>query len=157
MATPSSSIKVRQAGPHDLGRLVQFNASMAQETEGQALDPARLKLGVAAVLQRQDLGFYLLAELEGQVVGQLLVTTEWSDWRNAFFWWVQSVYVLPEYRRRGVYRALDQQVRLEASQSGNVCGVRLYVDQENRVAQQVYQDLGMSQSRYYMYEIEFSG
>jgi GNAT superfamily N-acetyltransferase len=154
MATPSSSINVRQAGPHDLGRLVQFNASMAQETEGQALDPARLKLGVAAVLQRQDLGFYLLAELEGQVVGQLLVTTEWSDWRNAFFWWVQSVYVLPQFRRRGVYRALEQRVRARALEQGDVCGVRLYVDRDNQVAQQTYRALGMSQSHYDMYELD---
>jgi GNAT superfamily N-acetyltransferase len=148
---------IRRATLADLDAIVGFNAAMARETEGKALDPSRLSDGVKAVLQQEDLGFYLLAELDGQAVGQLLVTTEWSDWRNAFFWWVQSVYVLPEYRRRGVYRALDQQVRLEAGQSGNVCGVRLYVDQENRVAQQVYQDLGMSQSRYYMYEIEFSG
>ena len=148
---------IRRATLADLDAIVGFNAAMARETEGKALDPSRLSDGVKAVLQQEDLGFYLLAELNGQAVGQLLVTTEWSDWRNAFFWWVQSVYVLPEYRRRGVYRALDQQVRLEASQSGNVCGVRLYVDQGNRVAQQVYQDLGMSQSRYYMYEIEFGG
>lgn len=146
---------IRRATLADLDSIVGFNAAMAQETEGKALELPRLRDGVTAVLRREDLGFYLLAELDGQAVGQLLVTTEWSDWRNAFFWWIQSVYVQPEHRRRGVYRALDQQVRLEASRSGNVCGVRLYVDRENAVAQQVYQDLGMSQSRYYMYEVEF--
>jgi len=152
--TPSLRINVRQAGPQDLPRLVQFNVSMAQETEGKALDPARLQQGVAAVLQRQDLGFYLLAELEGQVVGQLLITTEWSDWRNAFFWWVQSVYVLPQFRRRGVYRALEQRVRAQALEQGNVCGVRLYVDRDNLIAQQTYRALGMSPSHYDLYELD---
>jgi GNAT superfamily N-acetyltransferase len=128
---------------------------MARETEGKVLEPFRLRDGVKAVLQREDLGFYLMAEVDGQAVGQLLVTTEWSDWRNAFFWWVQSVYVRPDYRRMGVYRALDQEVRVEAGRRGNVCGIRLYVDGENLTAQQVYRRLGMSQSRYHMYEIEF--
>jgi GNAT superfamily N-acetyltransferase len=146
---------IRRATRADLDSIIEFNAAMAQETEGKFLDPSRLRDGVKSVLQREDLGFYLLAEVDGQPVGQLLVTTEWSDWRNAFFWWIQSVYVRPDHRRRGVYRALDQQVRAEASRRGNICGVRLYVDRENLVAQQVYRDLGMSQSRYYMYEIEF--
>ena len=146
---------IRRATLSDLEAIIGFNAAMARETEGKALEPSRLRAGVTAVLQREDRGFYLLAELDGQAVGQLLVTTEWSDWRNGFFWWIQSVYVRPDYRRRGVYRALDQQVRLEAGRRGDVCGVRLYVDRENLVAQQVYRDLGMAQSRYFMYEIEF--
>ncbi len=146
---------IRRATRADLDSIIEFNAAMAQETEGKVLDPSRLRDGVKSVLQREDLGFYLLAEVEGQAVGQLLVTTEWSDWRNAFFWWIQSVYVRPDYRRRGVYRALDRQVRAEADRRGDICGVRLYVDRENLVAQQVYQDLGMCQSRYHLYEIEF--
>jgi len=114
---------------------------------------------VEAVLRDPDpdrgRGFYLLAEAEGQVVGQLLVTTEWSDWRNAFFWWVQSVYVAPSYRRRGVYRALDSYLRAEARRRGDVCGLRLYVARTNRVAQQVYASLGMARSHYDMFEVEF--
>ena len=146
---------IRRATPADLESIIGFNAAMARETEGKVLEPFRLRDGVKAVLQREDLGFYLMAEVDGQAVGQLLVTTEWSDWRNAFFWWVQSVYVRPDYRRMGVYRALDQEVRVEAGRRGNVCGIRLYVDGENLTAQQVYRRLGMSQSRYHMYEIEF--
>lgn len=154
MSIPDPSIKVRRAGPPDLPWLVQFNASMARETEGKALDPATLEQGVTAVLEREGLGFYLLAEVADRAAGQLLVTTEWSDWRNAYFWWIQSVYVAPQYRRRGVYRALDQWVRAEARQQGNVCGVRLYVDRDNLTAQRTYQGLGMSPSRYDMYELD---
>lgn len=155
MASSGPKLNVRRAGPPDLASVVQFNADMAQETEGKDLDPETLRSGVAAVLEEEALGFYLLAEWNGNVVGQLLITSEWSDWRNAFFWWIQSVYVLPEYRRRGVYRALDHQVRVEAGRCGNVCGVRLYVDRGNLVAQQTYRELGMSPSHYDMYEVEF--
>jgi GNAT superfamily N-acetyltransferase len=154
MSTGNSPIKVRRAVPQDLPWLVQFNANMARETEGKTLDPDRLKRGVAAVLEQEGLGFYLLAEIDGQIAGQLLVTTEWSDWRNAFFWWVQSVYVLPQFRRQGVYRELDQRVWAEARSQGNVCGVRLYVDRDNLVAQQTYRGLGMHPARYDMYELE---
>lgn len=79
----------------------------------------------------------------------------WSDWRNAWFWWIQSVYVAPEFRRRGVYRVLEQQARQEALAAGNVCGLRLYVDRDNREAQQVYVNLGMAHSNYDLYEVEF--
>jgi GNAT superfamily N-acetyltransferase len=154
MSISDPSIKVRRASPPDLPCLVQFNASMARETEGKTLDPPTLERGVTAVLEREGLGFYLLAEVADQAAGQLLVTTEWSDWRNAYFWWIQSVYVAPQYRRRGVYRALDQWVRAEARQQGNVCGVRLYVDRDNLTAQRTYQGLGMSPSRYDMYELD---
>jgi GNAT superfamily N-acetyltransferase len=148
-------MKVRRADLTDLESIVFFNAAMAQETEGKTLDAAKLRAGSKAVLQRKDLGFYLVAEADRRTVGQVLITTEWSDWRNASFWWVQSVYVLPEYRRRGVYRALHEKVRSEAVDLGNVCGVRLYVDRKNWVAQEVYQRLGMSHSHYDMYEVEF--
>ena len=102
-------------------------------------------------------GFYLVAETAGQVVGQLLVTAEWSDWRNAYFWWVQSVYVSPDYRRRGVYRALDSHIRAEARRRGDTCGVRLYVERANHVARQAYTNLGMTRSRYDLYEIDLDG
>jgi GNAT superfamily N-acetyltransferase len=135
--------------------LVRFNAAMARETEGKALDLDRLRNGVAGLFQDSSRGFYLVAEMAGQVVGQLLITAEWSDWRNAYFWWIQSVYVAPDYRRRGVYRALDTYVRTEAQKRGDICGIRLYVDRDNHVAQQVYTSLGMAQSHYDMYELEF--
>lgn len=139
----------------DVDTLVSFNAAMAQETEGKTLDLARLRLGVVALLQDTSRGFYLVAEMAGQVVGQLLITTEWSDWRNAYFWWIQSVYVVPDYRRRGVYRALDGYVRAEAQRRGDICGIRLYVERTNRAAQRVYTRLGMARSHYDLYEVEF--
>ncbi len=151
------SILVRPAASSDLNILVGFNSAMALETEGKNLDPDVLRAGVAAVLEDGLKGFYLLAEIRGKPVGQLLVTSEWSDWRNAYFWWIQSVYVVLEHRRRGVYRALDQQVRLQAKLRGDVCGVRLYVDRQNSGAQKVYSSLGMAPSHYDMYEVEISG
>jgi len=147
---------VRRATPEDLDTLVRFNAAMAEETEGKALELARLRSGVAALFQDPNRGFYLVAEIGGQVAGQLLVTTEWSDWRNAFFWWIQSVYVAPVYRRRGVYRALHRYLQAEAQRHGDICGLRLYVERSNQVAQRVYSSLGMARSHYDLYEIEFS-
>ena len=151
----ASSIRIRRADKNDLDTVVEFNAAMAHETEGKTLDLERLRNGVAAALTDSARGFYLMAEADQQVVGQLLITTEWSDWRNGYFWWIQSVYVRATHRRRGVYRALESHVRQEAHRRGDVCGLRLYVDQENRAAQKVYESLDMKQSRYYMYEIDF--
>jgi GNAT superfamily N-acetyltransferase len=148
-------IHVRQAAPGDLETLMEFNAAMAWETEGKALDPARLRAGVAAGLEPDGRGFYLVAEVSGRVVGQLLVTTEWSDWRNGDFWWMQSVYVDPGHRRLGVYRTLHSHVQEEARRKDEVCGLRLYVDRDNHVARQVYASLGMHDSRYDMLEIDF--
>ena len=149
-------ITVRRAVDSDLETIVGFNASMAEKTEGKTLDLERLRAGVAAVLADDRLGFYLVAEIRDHVAGQLMITTEWSDWRNAYFWWIQSVYVAPEFRRQGVYRALDGHVRTEAGKRSNVCGLRLYVDRDNRVAQAVYAGLDMQHSDYDMYEIDFT-
>ena len=151
----SPEIRVRRATPQDLDTVVEFNAAMARETEGRTLELGRLRTGVTPVLSADDKGFYLVAELAGRVVGQLLITTEWSDWRNAYFWWIQSVYVAPDTRRRGVYRRLHEHVLAEARDRGDVCGLRLYVDQENSVAQRVYSSLGMGRARYDMFEIDF--
>jgi GNAT superfamily N-acetyltransferase len=155
MADSGPEIRVRRASLADLETVVAFNAAMAQETEGKNLEQTRLRAGVEAVLQREGLGFNLMAEIDREVVGQLLITTEWSDWRNSYFWWVQSVYVAPDHRHRGVYRALHNHVRTEALSRRNVCGVRLYVDRDNHIAQQVYRNLGMSHSHYDLYEVEF--
>ena len=157
MTNPALELRVRRATPGDLDTVMAFNAAMARETEGKELELGRLRAGVDAVLRDAQRGFYLVAEVEGRVVGQLLITTEWSDWRNAFFWWVQSVYVSPIYRRRGVYHALDAYLRAEARRRGDVCGLRLYVARTNRVAQQLYAALGMQRSYYDMYEVEFGG
>ena len=128
---------------------------MAQEIEGLALDADVVRPGVAAVLADDALGFYLVAEVDGQAAGQLMVTYEWSDWRSGLFWWIQSVYVRLEFRRRGVYSALHRQVTQAAQEAGGVCGIRLYVEQDNTIAQQVYESLEMHRTRYQMYEIEF--
>ena len=128
---------------------------MAQETEELALDADVVRPGVAAVLADDTLGFYLVAEVDGQAAGQLMVTYEWSDWRNGVFWWIQSVYVRLEFRRRGVYSALHRHVAQAAREAGGVCGIRLYVEQDNTIAQQVYESLEMHRTRYQMYEVEF--
>ena len=128
---------------------------MALETEDKGLNLEALRGGVQTLLKDDSLGFYLLAENGGKVVGQLMVTTEWSDWRNAHFWWLQSLYVVPEYRRQGVFRLLYRQVCEQAQAAGNVCGLRLYVERDNHRAQQAYVNLGMAHSHYDMYEVEF--
>ena len=119
------------------------------------MDEGVVRLGVATILADASLGFYLVAEIDGNPAGQLMVTYEWSDWRNGLFWWIQSVYVRPEFRRRGVYRALHRHVAEAAQAAGGVCGLRLYVEQENTTAQQVYESLEMHRTRYQMYEVEF--
>ena len=155
MTDSPHNITVRAARESDLDTIVAFNAAMARETEDKELDPEALRAGVTAMLQRADLGFYLVAEIDGGVCGQLMITTEWSDWRNGFFWWVQSVYVKPEFRRQGVYRALYQHVSAAALSQGDVRGIRLYVAKDNLPAQKVYQRLGMADSGYNLYEVEF--
>ena len=151
----SRDLGVRRATLQDMDVLVEFNSALALESEGKTLDQRRLRDGVAPLFDGDDRGFYLVAEAEGRVVGQLLITYEWSDWRNAYFWWIQSVYVASDWRRRGVYRRLHEYVLEEARLRGDVCGVRLYVDRDNHVAQQVYSSLGMDRSHYDMFEIDF--
>jgi len=145
-------LQVRKARGEDAASLVKFNQAMALETEGKHLDENILKAGVNAVLSNNDRGFYVVAEEAGEVAGGLLVTREWSDWRNAWFWWIQSVYVVPEARGKGLYRELSAFVWAMAHEAGDVCGVRLYVEKENHAAQAVYQRLGMHETDYLMYE-----
>ena len=146
---------IRPAVPADLDVLASYNAAMALETEHLELDLERLRAGVGAVLRDEKKGFYLVAEEAGAVAGQLLITYEWSDWRNGAFWWVQSVYVRPESRGKGVYSALYGDAVRRAREAGDVCGLRLYVERENRRAQAAYQKLGMSPTVYDMYETDF--
>ena len=152
----AGNIIVREASPEDAAALVAFNQAMARETEGVALDAELVREGVKAVFASPDRGFYLVAEVQRQVAGALLVTYEWSDWRNSTFWWVQSVYVDPGWRRKGVYRAMHSHVYDIASSRQDVCGIRLYVDRKNRAAQRTYASLGMARARYDMYEIDFA-
>ncbi|MFN2353346.1 MAG: GNAT family N-acetyltransferase [Desulfopila sp.] len=149
------SIEIRSAEFADSGKIIEFNGRMAEETEGVKLDPDVLYSGVQAVLKEPGHGFYLIAVAGGQVVGCLLVTTEWSDWRNGEFWWIQSVYVEPEFRRRGVFRSLYEATRQRAQKSDRVCGFRLYVERENVQAQKTYTRLGMKETAYRMLEALF--
>ena len=150
-ATPPG-ISIRAAFPSDAGTLAAFNVAMAGETEHLRLIPGVVAAGVRRVLAEPALGFYLVAEQQGQAVAGLLVTTEWSDWRNGRFWWIQSVYVLPRARRQGIFRALYRHVWQLAAAQPDVCGVRLYVERDNLAAQRTYGDLGMVVTEYNIME-----
>lgn len=149
------SITIRSATDTDVTVLAQFNQAMAQETEHRQLVPETIHQGIQSFLARPDYGFYLVAEIEGQVAGCLMVTFEWSDWRNGVFWWIQSVYVHPDFRRQGVFKALYRTVESRAEAMPDVCGLRLYVEQDNESAQQTYRSLGMDETSYRMFETEF--
>lgn len=149
------TLVIREARHEDAATLAEFNRAMAAETEELDLDPARLLNGVRAVLADSAKGFYLVAEREGRVVGSLLVTNEWSDWRNGVFWWIQSVYVPPDQRRGGVFSALYEETVERARREANVCGVRLYVERTNALARSVYQGLGMKPTSYRLMEVDF--
>jgi ribosomal protein S18 acetylase RimI-like enzyme len=143
---------IRRATSGDAEVVVDFNRRLAEESEGKILDPALLKAGVAQALTDPHKGLYFLAEDGGRVVGQIMITTEWSDWRNGWFWWIQSVYVRPEARRRGVFRALFEHVSQAARQDSSVIGLRLYVDEDNHSAQETYRRLGMTDTGYFVLE-----
>ena len=145
---------IRQAAVDDGETITRFNAAMALESEGISLDRATLRSGVDAALVDETKAFYLIAEADGNPVGQLMVTTEWSDWRNGWIWWIQSVYVKPEARRQGVYRRLYERLAGMAGARGDIRGMRLYVMRENWVAKRTYEALGMSHSEYDLYETE---
>jgi len=145
-------MRIRLAGDGDARVLTEFNVAMALETEGKELLPEVIGAGVRTLLGAPAAGFYVLAEDGGRVVGGLMVTKEWSDWRNGSFWWIQSVYVRPESRRRGIYKALYRHVQELAARDPAVCGFRLYVERENSAAQAVYAALGMKATRYLVFE-----
>ena len=147
-------MNIRLAEKRDIGALVGFNQAMALETEGKILSAEVLSPGVAAVFEDENKGFYVAAEVDGAVVGGLLVTFEWSDWRNSWFWWIQSVYILPEYRGRSIYSEMYGFVKEVSKRRGDVCGFRLYVEHDNSHAQRVYEKLGMTRSHYLAYEEE---
>lgn len=129
--------------------------AMAREVEGKTLDSVRLRRGLEVVIGSPERGLVFVAEAKGKMVGSCMITYEWSDWRNGNFWWFQSVYVMPEWRRKGVYRALHEHVRKEASSREDVCGLRLYVVENNGTARKTYESLGMKRTDYLMYEIDF--
>ncbi len=153
-------IVVRKATRSDLDRLVEFNAAMALETEEKSLDLSLLRAGVQGVFENPARGIYMVGEVRQEqskpvVAGQLLITYEWSDWRNANFWWIQSVYVHKDWRKQGVFHALYRSVYEQAEEHEDVCGVRLYVEQENTGALAVYAKLGLERTTYRVLERDF--
>ena len=142
----------RRAGESDADTIAAFNAAMALETEGKALIPEVIGAGVRRLIGMPSLGFYIVAEHASEVVACLMITNEWSDWRNGLFWWIQSVYVKRGFRRQGVYRRMYEHVRSLAQSDTSVCGFRLYVEKENETAHATYSSLGMKETDYLLYE-----
>jgi len=145
-------ITYRDAAPHDAARIIEFQLAMARETEDLDLDREILTRGVGAVFADPSLGRYFVAESDGEVVASLMITYEWSDWRSGTVWWIQSVYVVPSFRRRGVYAGLYQHVKTLVEADPAIRGIRLYVDARNTGAQEVYTRLGMNGEHYKVFE-----
>ena len=135
----------------DIESIVQFQAKMAMESEGTTLDLEKVTKGVTAAMNDESKGIYWVAKVNGKAIGSLMVTREWSDWNNEWYWWIQSVFVLPDYRKHGVYKAMYSTLK-EVAKENKVSQIRLYVDKTTHPAQQVYQRLGMHESHYLMYE-----
>lgn len=148
-------MRIRKATLTDAPVVAEFNLRLAEETEQLRLNPQTVSAGVAAVLNDPAKGLYFVAEAAGAVVGQLMVTYEWSDWRNGNLWWIQSVYVKPEFRSRGVFRALFEHLKSLARASHDVAGLRLYMHAENDRARRAYEHLGMKRSDYEIFEMDF--
>jgi GNAT superfamily N-acetyltransferase len=146
------SLLVRHAQPDDRPTIAAFNAALALETEGKTLVPEVVARGVAFALDHPEWLRYWVAEIDGRIVAQTAMNREWSDWRDGWVWWLQSVYVHPDFRGQGVFRALYQQIRAEARAEADVIGIRLYVDDRNTRGQRVYQALGLTPGGYHVYE-----
>lgn len=144
-------LTITRGNASDIEAIVRFQADMAMESEGTMLDMDRLTLGVTSAINDEQKGTYLVARANDTPIGSLMVTREWSDWNNQWYWWIQSVYVMPEYRNQGVYRAMYTTLKDMAEENG-VSQVRLYADRTNHSAQQVYRRLGMTESHYLMFE-----
>ena len=145
-------IRIRDAAVTDALPIVEFQRAMARETESIELDAAVVTRGVHAVFDHPSRGRYFVAEAGGVVVASLLITYEWSDWRNGNVWWIQSVYVRPAFRRRGIYARMYEHVQAIADRDANIRGIRLYVDRRNTPAQDVYRRCGMNGEHYLVFE-----
>lgn len=155
MTENAFKLSVRPAEKKDAETLAAFNQHMARETENRELDSTVISNGVSGGLERPDRCRYFVAEVDGKIAGQAMITFEWSDWRNGELWWLQSVYVLPEFRRRGVFTALYRHIEELGRKNPDVRGLRLYVEEDNRDGQAVYARLGMVHAGYHVYEQEF--
>ena len=141
---------------NDIEAITGFQIAMALESEGTVLDPEKVHNGVTAVMEDESKGRYIIARTEDRPVASLMITREWSDWNNGWYWWIQSVYVMPEYRCKGIFKAMYTKV-IEMAKEQNIAQVRLYVDRYNTNAQKVYQKLGMEECHYLMYETTIEG
>ena len=148
-------VDIRDASIDDAATIAEFNAALASESEDKSLDRSVLESGVRRLLRDPVRGRYFIAESGGRMVGQTLITYEWSDWRDGWLWWIQSVYVHPDHRRTGVFRRLYGHIEALAKNSGEVVGIRLYVERENARAQDTYRSLGMRHTGYRVMETEF--
>ncbi len=146
-------IRIRKADLPDAEVIADFNLRLATETEGLALDPGCISAGVIALLRDPRKGVYYLAEADAQVAGQVMITYEWSDWRNGNLWWLQSVYVRKDFRGKGVFRALFEHVHRLAEQEAGVEAIRLYMHADNQSARRSYEALGMRQTKYVVFEL----
>ena len=144
------TIEIRLANRDDWPTIVEFNCLLAEESEGKQLDRQHVEPGVQAILDDSRKGRYFVASVEGRIVGQLMHTYEWSDWRNGDIWWLQSVYVLPDFRRQGVFQALFERLRSEAEADPAVVGLRLYVEEQNTRAHETYRKLGLDNGGYFV-------
>ena len=156
----TSTISIRQATTSDIGFIAQFNQAMALETENKTLPTETIQNGVTRMIQQPAMGFYLVAEIQTdedttEVCGCLGITYEWSDWRNGLFWWIQSVFIDQQHRRKGVFGKLYQRVTELAKEQPDACGIRLYVERETTNAQKTYHALGMIETEYNLLEVEF--
>ena len=149
------NLSIRIGQEKDIDTLVKFNIVLARQTEHKQLSPPIVNQGLQMLFKNPQYGFYVVAEIADEIVGCCMVTYEWSDWRCGLFWWIQSVYVRPEFRRRGIFRKLYEFLKEKASQEQNVCGFRLYVEQSNRTGQNTYSAVGMKEALYKFYEESF--
>ena len=150
------SIQIREGRLEDVPVIVEYNQRMAMETEGKKLGSETVTEGVKQGLLQPEKCRFFVAETQERVVGQAMITYEWSDWRDGLFWWVQSVHVEPEFRRCGVFRSLYAKVKERALSNGCVCGCRLYVEQDNEIAQATYRQLGFKENNYKFFEEMYS-
>jgi ribosomal protein S18 acetylase RimI-like enzyme len=150
-------IEIVSAEPSHIPSIVEFNAALARETEHKELPLDILTRGVTRLLEKPQFGQYFVAMVDGQIAGCMMFTYEWSDWRDGLIYWLQSVYVRPQFRRQGVFRALLDAVEQQAKSSPDACGIRLYVEQENAPAQATYQKHGLNSTPYQVMERFFKG
>jgi len=150
----NENFKIRTAGFDDAKIIADFNYSMAIETENKELDKSVLEQGVLNLLSDKSKGLYYVCEIDSTVIGQLMITKEWSDWRNGYFWWIQSVYVKPEFRSKNIFKSLYKHVEQLCREDTDAIGLRLYVEKENEKARKVYEKMGMKKTNYLLYEIE---